>query len=144
MSILVLSLDQEPQEHLYRGDKMTVSLGLNNNNDIFADQGRIRRVSDGAQISQAVRNRLLMYYGEWFLDTTSGVPYLESVFTRPTDLVVAESIIKSVIVNTPGILSLNEFDMEYNATEDKPVRRLRISFEAESEYGIIENATITL
>lgn len=117
-----------------------MALALNNDNDIFVYAGKIRRVNNGAQVIQHVRSRLLMYYGEWFLDITAGVPYFEAIFVKPANLAVAESIIKETIINTPGIASLDSFYMDYVKTS----RRLDITFGATTEQGDAINSTVNI
>lgn len=115
-----------------------MALALNSENDIFASDGKIKRIYDGGQVVQHVRTRLLHYYGEWFLDTNSGVPYFDQIFTRPADLLAAESIIKGVIIRTPGIDTLDTFELSF----DRNTRVLSVSFSATTTDGDAVNATI--
>lgn len=117
-----------------------MAMALNAENDIFASSGKIKRVTGGPQTVQDCRSRLLSYYGEWFLDTTFGVPYFEYVFVKPADLGLTESLLKTAILETPGVVELVNFEMDFDTTN----RLLTVSFSAETEDGNVESATINI
>lgn len=118
-----------------------IGRALDSNNDLIFERGSIKLVDEGAQLVQHVRSRLLMYRGEWFLDTNAGVPYLEEIFTKPVNLANIESIFKGIILNTEGVLRLLSFSMTYDGGSE---RRLNVFFSAESIYGVINNEEVTL
>ena len=108
-----------------------ISRSLNSSNDLYLLNGRISTVQDGNEVLQHVRTRLLTYQAEWFLDTTAGVPYLQSILIKPANLSATESIIKSEILQTPGVDGLSSFGLEFNKT----TRTLNINFTAQTTYG---------
>ena len=108
-----------------------ISRSLNNSNDLYLLNGRISTVQEGNEVLQHVRTRLLTYQAEWFLDTTAGVPYLQSILIKPANLSATESIIKSEILQTPGVDGLSSFGLEFNKT----TRTLNINFTAQTTYG---------
>ena len=95
-----------------------ISLALNASNDLELDEltGMIKMVSDGDEVCQQVRTRLLFYLGEWFLDTSVGIPYFQEVFTNPAIISLVESRLKDEIISTPGVLSLDTFATNFNST----------------------------
>lgn len=115
-----------------------MALALNSENDIFVDNGTIKRVIGGGQVVQDVRSRLLSYLGEWFLKTTYGVPYLEQIFVKPANLPLTESIMKSIIIQTTGVGTLGTFEMDF----DNTTRIITVSFSATTTDGDAVNATI--
>ena len=117
------------------------SRGLDKNNDLVIRKGSFFVVDEGAEVAQHVRTRLLFYLSEWFLNTNAGTPYFEEIFNKPANLATIESILKSRILNTPGVSLLIEFNMEYEGPE---TRQLNISFTAQTVYGIIENEEVTI
>lgn len=114
---------------------------LDSGNDIIIENGGIKRVSDAAETIQHVRSRLLFYLEEWFLDLGAGTPYFQQIFIKPVNLANVESILKSRIINTPGVEQLLEFNMEYTGQSE---RSLKVSFSAKTIYGIIDNDEVTL
>ena len=111
-----------------------IERALDSNNDLLIRNGSFATVSDGAQVAQHVRTRLLFYLGEWFANLNSGTPWLQEVFVKPFNPSLVENIIKSRIANTPELKSITEFTMEL---PDPAVRQLKVSFSAETEYGVI-------
>lgn len=118
-----------------------IGRGLDSNNDLIIQGGQLRLVEDGAEVVQHVRTRLQFYLEEWFLDLQAGTPYLQQIFTKPVNLANIESIFKSKILNTPGVEKLIEFAMDY---EGQSVRRLTVSFSAETIFGVIDNEKVTI
>lgn len=114
---------------------MAISRALDSNNDLIIENGSLKLVRDAAEAIQHVRTRLLFYLEEWFLDTSAGTPWLQEVMVKPVNLANVESIIKTRIIQTPGVLTLQEFSMEYDTSS----RRLNVQFTAETEYGEIED-----
>jgi len=88
----------------------------------LAADGNLATVTDNRAIAEHVKQRLMFYRGEWFLDTKAGVPWVQYVFTRPFNEVVAESVIKASILATPGVSALTEFSLE----TDYAGRELRV------------------
>lgn len=116
------------------------SWGLNSDNDIFLSKGNIATVNDGDALPQKIRNHLLTYFSEWFLDTSIGVPYFEVVFVKPIDLAAAESSIKREILKVDGVLRILAFQSNF----DKPGRNLEITFTVEDIYGLHTNSTVNI
>ena len=110
------------------------------NNLILQSDGQLQVVDEGAEVVQHVRSRLLFYRGEAPLDTTQGVPYLQQIFGKPVDLPLAESILKTEILQTPGIAELIDFGLQY----DSETRRLAVDFEASTTFGTVVGATINV
>ncbi len=108
-----------------------ISRSLNSSNDLYLLNGRIAALQDGNEVLQHVRTRLLTYQAEWFLDTSVGVPYLQRILIKPANLSATESIIKSEILQTPGVDSLSAFGLEFNKT----TRTLNINFTARTTFG---------
>lgn len=91
------------------------------------------RLKRGAEaIEQRLRNRLRFFLAEWFLDARLGVPYFRDVLVKNPDLDLVRSIIRRVILGTPGVASLRKFDVEL----DRLARRLDVTdFEAILDDG---------
>lgn len=79
--------------------------------------GQLRLVYDNEAIAQHVKQNLLFYRGEWFLDILAGVPWFQEVFVRPTNQVVIESVIKKAILDVVGVLELVSFNVEIDGKQ---------------------------
>ena len=118
-----------------------IGRALDSNNDLIVSSGQFKLVEEGAEVVQHVRTRLQFYMEEWFLNLDSGVPYFQQIFVKPANLSNIESIFKSEILNTSGVLKLTEFTMSY---EGGSSRKLTVTFSAETTYGTINNDEVTI
>jgi len=102
-----------------------VGLSIQPHNDLHLDEaGNLVLAYDNEAIGQHIRQRLMFWRGEWFLDTSIGVDWTRYVLGRPpSEMQIAEAIIKAEIAATPGVAEIVEFDAEY----DRASRGLRIN-----------------
>ena len=81
-------------------------------------------------VAQAVKTRFLLWYGQWFLDTTEGTPWIQSVLgkQRPE---VYNLAIRQRILETPGVNSITAFDTTLNTSS----RRVVFTATIDTIYG---------
>lgn len=87
-------------------------------------------VNDPDGVAQAVKTRLLLITGEWFLDTTEGTPYLQEVLgvgTKP----IYDAAIRERILDTEGVNSLVDYSSDLNPT----TRKLSVNATIDTIYG---------
>lgn len=70
-------------------------------------------IDNGQAVAQAVLTRLRLWLGEWFLDTSQGVPYLTKVFGKNTQA-TADTVIRSIILGTLGVTSIASYQSVFN------------------------------
>lgn len=84
--------------------------------DLYLDEdGQIAFVHDAEAVGQHSRCRLMTHRGEWFLDTTAGVPWLDNILGKRVDLTLAEAVIKAEILKTDGVTGISSFDLRFRA-----------------------------
>lgn len=96
------------------------------NNDRTFGAG-LRNYASGSEAAiQRMKCRLRVVLGEWFLDTTEGVPWwqvdtstVRPIMGAPRDLRYAESVIKACILGTDGIASLVSFSSSFDTKTRK-------------------------
>jgi len=81
--------------------------------------------------------RISTFLGEWFLDTSIGVPYFRDILIKNPSFAAVSAAFKAVILNTPGIIELVEFNLEFNTN-----RQLDFDFKCISEDGEINFSTL--
>lgn len=82
-------------------------------------------------VAQAVKTRFMLWYGQWFLDTTEGTPWIQSVLGRQRPEVYNLAI-RQRILETQGVSSIIAFDTTRNTT----TRRVTFTATIETIYGI--------
>lgn len=105
---------------------MSVDLRLDGNGDLDLFNHELFLVTEVDQVVQHLEIRLKFFLGEWFLDTTKGIPYYDEILIKRYEVSGIESFIKSQIINTPGVTKLISFDL--NLIDN---RGLRVNFTIE-------------
>ncbi|AUU90278.1 hypothetical protein C2U55_14920 [Enterobacteriaceae bacterium ENNIH3] len=81
-------------------------------------------------VAQAIKTRFELWYGQWFLDTTEGTPWIQSVLgkQRPE---VYNLAIRQRILDTAGVNSITAFGTTVNTS----TRRVTFTATVETLYG---------
>lgn len=66
-----------------------------------------RHITGIPLVLQRIRRRLLVYAGEWVLDTTQGIPYLAWRQTKPAPLDAIAARIRVELEQTPGVVRID-------------------------------------
>lgn len=67
-------------------------------------------------VAQRLRIALYTFYGEWFLDTTIGVPYMQQVFSKVRKKSTIDLIFQGIITADEGVIELVTFISEIDTT----------------------------
>lgn len=101
------------------------------------DDGNLAVVTDAAAVAQRVTQHLKFWEGEWFLDTTVGVPWMEFVFVRPFDQAVSETVLKDALLGVPGVTGIVAFGIDF-----QPSRREFQAYDVQLQTEFDEVVTI--
>lgn len=66
-------------------------------------------------VAQRLRIKLYTFYGEWFLDNTIGVPYIQQIFTKVSKKSTVDLIFQGIISNDPGVIEILSFTSSISA-----------------------------
>ena len=108
---------------------------LDADGDYTVGTGQDFLVDSPEAVAQAIKTRLGLYAGEWFLDTEDGTPWRTEVLGKYT-LSTYDAVIKDRILGTAGVAQIDEYSSEFDGT----TRRLTIAATISTEYG---QATVT-
>jgi hypothetical protein len=96
-----------------------------------------------AGVAQCVKTRLGLFAGEWFLDTSYGMPWGGFAFNANVvsqgrvlgkgDVQYRDLAIKTCVLNTQGVLSITSYSSILDAN-----RRLSVSITVDTLYGGIQ------
>lgn len=113
-----------------------MNIKLDSTGDIAIEDNLLVLISGGDEIAQLVNQRLKTFYGECFLNDDRGVPYFQQILVKGANPSIVYALIQRCIIETDGVLELQEFDAEY----DKTNRSLAITglIKAEDNPDLIE------
>lgn len=63
-------------------------------------------------VAQRLRITLYTFYGEWFLDDTIGVPYIQQIFAKVKRKSTVDLIFQGIISADPGVIEILSFTSE--------------------------------
>lgn len=99
---------------------------LDKNHDPYFGRGAMDYCSGAEAAQQSLRCRLLVILGEWFLDTSAGVPWwqpedsdTQPIMGGPRNLQYAEATLKTAILGTDGVATLDTFSLTVNGKTRK-------------------------
>ena len=91
-------------------------------------------LTDGAErIAQQILITLRFWYGEWFLDTEDGTPYLEYILVKNPNISHIKQILRERILSVEGVSNLESLEVNYNPQE----RYLLVEYSATTNYGLV-------
>lgn len=80
--------------------------------------------------AQAVKTRLMLWTGEWYLQPTAGTPWKTEVLGKHTAQ-FRDLILRARITGTEKVLSI----LQYYSTVDRDTRHFAVGVEIDTEYG---------
>ena len=104
-----------------------------NDHGILIKDGDFLLIDNAERVAQQIKVKLLTFLGEWFLDTTWGVPYLEYILVKQPNQELIKQILSEQILSVDDVKSLNALELDYQVK----VRTLIINYEVSTEYGLI-------
>jgi len=99
--------------------------------DLFTVDNDLVLVDGADALVQNLKIRLWTFFGEWFLNTSSGLRYFEDILVKNPNLPRVEILIKAIILETDEVNQLLEFDFTYDARQ----RSASVSFTVDTIYG---------
>lgn len=111
---------------------MDLALDINTA-DLVIERGDIALVNGLDAIRQDVSTRLQFFQGEWLLDVRVGLPYYTRILVKNPNLNAVRSIFQRTITTTPGVITIERFDMAFDAGQ----RGLSVDFTAQTTEGLL-------
>lgn len=111
-----------------------MDIAIDNNNDLLISNYDFALVTGIDAIAQELKIKLQWFLGEWFLDLSAGVPYLDEILIKNPNLVDIESFLKAYILDTRGVKEL----LSFTYVLDNRLRELKIKFTAMTDSGLLK------
>ena len=105
------------------------------NGDLVLTRDTVQGRALGTEpIGQSVAQRIRTVLGEFFLDTTLGVPYFQDLFGKRNQFLAFETALQTTILATPGVLALVAWSFDVDAA----TRRVNVTFRAQTTAGLVD------
>lgn len=101
--------------------------------DLIIADGDLIAIDNAERVAQQIKIQLLTWLGEWFLDITHGVPYLDYILVKNPNIELARSIFKEQIMKVDDVDDVTSLEIYYNTTE----RTMAVEYEASTSYGLV-------
>lgn len=113
-------------------------MDLQYSNDLVIQLGDITLVTGLPEDAQRIKDRLMTFRGEWFLDIQFGPDYRKDVLKKnPNVQAISALLRKEILKSAPGSKIL-DFTADINST-----RELSISYTVQTNNGVVADG-ITL
>lgn len=92
-------------------------------------------------VGQNVKTGLMLFLGEWYLDTSQGTPWVQGVLGKNSQA-MGDGTIQNQIINTQGVTDISS----YASQRDNEKRSFSVQVSVDTIYGLtptdIENETL--
>lgn len=109
-----------------------------NTNDIVLSDGGILMIDNAERVAQQILITLRFWYGEWFLNTTEGTPYLEYILVKQPNMAHIRQILTEQIQSVEGVKSVTNMELTFDQRE----RHLLVEYTADTDYGLVTDKAI--
>ena len=109
-----------------------------NTSDIVLQNGDILMIDNAERVAQQIQITLRFWLGEWFLNTTDGVPYLEYILVKQPNMAHIRQIITEQIQSVEGVKAVTDMELTFDQRE----RNLLVEYTADTDYGLVTDKAI--
>lgn len=111
-----------------------LDLALNaKSHDLIVNNADLMVIDNAERVAQQIKVQLLTWRGEWFLDTTHGVPYLDYILVKNPSIELIRSIFKEQIMSVDDVSDVVDIEIDY----DVKTRIMTVAYEASTSYGLV-------
>lgn len=86
-----------------------------------------------AAVGQAVETGLMLWLGEWYLDTSLGTPYIQGVLGKHTQA-IADGTIQNQVANTQGVVDISSYSSQFDSVK----RTMSVELSVDTIYGLTQ------
>jgi hypothetical protein len=109
-----------------------------NTNDIVLQNGDILMIDNAERVAQQIAITLRFWLGEWFLNATEGVPYLEYILVKQPNTAHIRQILTEQIQSVEGVKAVTNMELTFDQRE----RHLLVEYAADTDYGLVTDKAI--
>lgn len=95
-------------------NNLSQDLYLTSGHDLLVENFDLVLTINENAVAQRVKQALLLFKGEWFLDTDIGIPYYDSILGQKHSIDGVKSLYIAHIKKVEGVKEIIEFNIEFN------------------------------
>ena len=84
-------------------------------NDLLIENGDLSIVDGSDAIAQDLQQTLQVWLGEWFLDTTVGIPFRQQILVKNPVIDLVQADIINAALAVPGVAQITDISLDYDA-----------------------------
>lgn len=115
-----------------------IAMDINTNDIVLDSDDSLFMVDNAERVAQQIVITLRFWYGEWFLDTTDGTPYLEYILVKNPNMNHIRQILTERIQSVEGVVAVQSMNLDFNRQE----RTLVVDYTANTTYGLLTERVI--
>ena len=113
---------------------MAVDLALNVKSwDLVIKNGDFLLIDNAERINQQIGITLKFWLGEWFLNTSLGIPYRTRILVKDPNLPQIAALFRLAIAKVPGVETVKSLTLDW----DQRLRTLAVNYSAQTTAGLI-------
>lgn len=112
---------------------------MTDDGDLDVSAGKLQVATDLQAMKQAVRSSILLFLGEWFLNTDEGTPWRQLIFVKNANPAFVKTALRDAIFRVEGVTEINALDLSFDAQD----RSATVSFSATCDLGVFD-ASVTV
>lgn len=101
--------------------------------DICINEKDFLMIDNAERVAQQIKITLQFWLGEWFLNISDGVPYLEYILVKNPNKNHIIQIFTEKILSVEDVISIESIDITLNSKE----RNAEITYNISTKYGLI-------
>lgn len=106
--------------------------------DLVIKNNDLLIVDNAKRVAQQIQITLKFWLGEWFLNTTEGVPYLEYILVKNPNENHIRQIFTEKIQMIEGVKNI----LHLNLNLERIKRVLNVDYEVDTEYGLVTDRVV--
>lgn len=92
-----------------------IGIGIDfDSGDIRFKNGHLVMVEGARAVQEHAVQRVKTFDGEWFLDTTAGLPWWQRILGHQFDEALAEAVVKAEVFGTKGVTEITSFSVDFS------------------------------
>ena len=110
-----------------------MNFGLNADGDLDLVANNLTLISGKDEIAQILKMNLQAVTGEWFLDTSLGLPWFDQILEKQNSAANIDAIFTDAIRRSEGVISV----LTFRSSIDRALRTLRVEFSVATSAGVL-------